>query len=87
MLIDTALTILQNKPITSEKLFEFIIEYVKLKKERDITPNELKTIVHMIQIGAFNIQFAAEQVAKDLSYYITKIYDKNGVLLNVIITK
>ena len=77
--------ILSLENITQEELNTFIVEYVYLMKNRDVSSQELTKIVLLVQNGAFNIVFAAEQAGIKLGYNITKLYDKNGYLLNVTI--
>ena len=79
--------ILQNQSINVNELNEFIIDYVKLTKNKEITSDELKGIFQLIQLGHFNLTYAAKIAGIKLNLNIRELYDKNGYLLKVIVSE
>lgn len=73
--------ILTNNTINISDLNTFITEYVYEKLNRDITAEELKGIVQMIQAKIFNLRFAVLEAAKMLNLDVFSVFDKNGNLI------
>jgi len=74
--------LIKNKSVSEENINEFIVEYSKIKKNRDITGEELTSIKELIKMRIFNLEYAAREAARDLKLNITCVYDKKGNLLH-----
>lgn len=77
--------ILSNSPITQQEASEFIIDYCKLKKSEDITSEQLSGILQAIQMGMFNLMYAAEQAALSLNLNIVQVIGKQNEILKTTI--
>lgn len=75
--------ILTKNQVDIIELNTFITEYTHEKLNRDITPEELKGIIQLIQNGVFNLRYAASEAAKMLDLNILSISDKNSKLIRV----
>lgn len=73
--------LLASNTVTSEDLNEFISQYTFNKLNRHITGEELQSISQLIQMGVFNLRYAAIEAAKDLGLNIISAFDKNGVII------
>ena len=74
MKIDTIKKILQTNNISEQLLNEFITDYIKSEKNKDISLEELMAIRQLIQMGVFDIRYAATQAAIKLNYNVLNIY-------------
>ena len=81
---DTVKKILTNTQINQKEFFEFITDYVKSEKDEDVTQEQLMGIAQAIQMGAFNIRYAAEQAAAKLNIKVTNLIDRNGALIKTV---
>jgi hypothetical protein len=73
--------ILSSNQISLEDLNTFVSEYTHEKLDKNITSQELSGIIQMIQMGMFDLRYAALEAAKMLGLHVLTIADKNGVLL------
>lgn len=78
--------ILENKPIDLTQLNTFITEYVKKLKNIDVTPLDLQGIIQVIQIGTFNLRYAALMAAISLNLNVTTVFGKDNRILRTIVT-
>lgn len=81
---ETVKKILTNTQINQKEFFEFITDYVKSEKDEDVTQEQLMGIAQAIQMGAFNIRYAAEQAAAKLNIKVTNLIDRNGALIKTV---
>lgn len=81
---DIVKKILTSSQINQQEFFEFITDYVKSEKDEDITQIQLMGIAQAIQMGAFNLRYAAEQSASKLGIQVINILNPQGVLIKTI---
>lgn len=72
---DLVIKILQSNSISQEELHTFIADYVLLKKNKNISGQELAAITGLIQQGFLNLRFAALQAASDLGLTVLSLVD------------
>ena len=77
--------LLYSNSINIEDLNTFIVDYIKEEKGEDVTLEELKGIVKLIQINMFNLEYALVRSASKLNLSLLKIHDKNGQLIRKIV--
>lgn len=78
---DLVIQILEGKSITSDQLNNFIVDYVKEELSREPTGEELNGIRQALQMGIFNLRFAASNMALKLNLRVMNVFDKNGTLI------
>ena len=77
--------LLYSNSINIEDLNTFIVDYIKEEKGEDVTLEELKGIIKLIQINMFNLEYALVRSASKLNLSLLKIHDKNGQLIRKIV--
>lgn len=77
--------ILSRESINQQEASEFIVDYCKMKKNEDITSEQLSGIMQAIQMGLFNLQYAAEQAAIQLGIDVVQVIGKQGEILKTIV--
>ncbi len=77
--------ILKSQQLTQKELNTFIIEYIKLMKDEDITTQQLQMISALIQSGHFNLFYAAKIAAIKTGLSFDILSDEMGNILNVIV--
>ncbi len=77
--------LLYSNSINIEDLNTFIVDYIKEEKGEDVTLEELKGIVKLIQMNMFNLEYALVRSASKLNLSLLKIHDKNGQLIRKIV--
>ena len=82
---DIVTQLVKQKSVTEKDINEFITEYVKNKKKKDVTVEQLADIRQLLQMGVFNLNYAAREAARDLGLNITNVISKEGKLLNVLV--
>jgi hypothetical protein len=85
MNIEIVKKILKNQQLTQIELNTFIIEYIKLMKDKDITSKQLQIISSLLQSGHFNLFYGARIAAIKIGLNYDILSDVNGNILNVII--
>lgn len=81
---ETVKKILTTSQLNQQEFFEFITDYVKSEKGEDINQTQLMGIAQAVQMGAFNLRFAAEQSASKLGIQVVNILSPQGVLIKTI---
>lgn len=84
---DIVIQLIKNKSVSENDINEFITEYVKIKKKKDITGEQLTGIKELIKLGFFNLGYAAREAARDLKLNITTVHDVQGNMLRVDVTE
>jgi len=69
--------LLTNSQVTQQELFDFIISYSKWKKNIDVTPEQLQGIIHLLQMGVFNLSESVKDAANHLNLQLSSIIDIN----------
>ena len=77
--------LLYSNSINIEDLNTFIVDYKKKEKGEDVTLEELKGIIKLIQMNMFNLEYALVRSASKLNLSLLKIHDKNGQLIRKIV--
>ena len=77
--------LLYSNSINIEDLNTFIVDYIKEEKGEDVTLEELKGIIKLIQMNMFNLEYALVRSASKLNLSLLKIHDKNGQLIRKIV--
>ena len=77
--------IVNNQQVNINELNTFIVDYIKEEKGEDVTLEELKGIVKLIQMNMFNLEYALVRSASKLNLSLLKIHDKNGQLIRKIV--
>ena len=77
--------LLYSNSINIEDLNTFIVDYITEEKGEDVTLEELKGIVKLIQMNMFNLEYALVRSASKLNLSLLKIHDKNGQLIRKIV--
>ena len=72
-----------NIQLTQQEILEFIVDYVKDTKGKDIDGQELNAIYSLVIQNVFNIQYAAKQSAVKLGLNVMNVHNKNGQLIRV----
>lgn len=77
--------ILTAEQIDINKLVIFVKEYTFNKLNREITANEISSIIQAIQMGILDIRYAAKQAALVLNLYVMEVFNKNGYLVKTFV--
>ena len=77
--------IINNQQININELNTFIVDYCKLMGNKPPTSEELSLILQMIQMGAFNLNYAIKIAAIKLNIPLTILYDKQGQMIKMFI--
>ena len=80
---DTIIKILTNKSITQQEVSEFIVDYCKKEVNKDISSIELSGILQLIQIGRFNLNYAARQAALKEDIDVVDIIKDNMIIYTI----
>jgi hypothetical protein len=83
MSTDTVKKILKMERISINELNEFVVQYVKHFKNIDISHEYLYGIVHLIQSGVFDLNYAAEQAARALGINLARVLNSNNQVIKV----
>lgn len=78
---DTVEKIIKTGSVTELELNKFIIDYVKQKKNIEVSTQELNEIKQLISVGIFSFDHAIQEAIKDLKLQVTTITNKNGQIL------
>ena len=81
---DTVIKILTSGQLNQQEALEFVTDYVKSEKGIDLDHNQLNGILQAIQMGMFNLRYAAEQAASKLGIQITNVLSKEGHIIKTI---
>lgn len=73
--------LLINSQITREELFNFIISYVKWKKNIDISQEQLQGVIQLLQMGVFTLKEAAKEAGDHLGLQLVTLVGPQGNLL------
>lgn len=73
--------ILSNQNISINELSEFLIEYIKLFSGKEPNSNELQTMVQMIQIGMFDLNYMIKNACIKLNLQLYEITNQHGQLI------
>ena len=84
MEVDLVKRLLTSKEPKLEDIFLFITTYVKEKKNKDVTTEELNGIFQLFQIGAFNFRHTLMEAANSLELTVLTATDKLGNIISVI---
>ena len=77
--------IVNNQQININELNAFILDYCKLMDNKPPTSEELPLILQMVQMGAFNLNYAVKTAAAKLNIPLTILYDKQGQQIKMFI--
>jgi predicted transcriptional regulator YheO len=80
---NTILKILNNTPISLEELNSFISGYINKMHNINIKAEELSLIIEMINMGVFNLRYAASIAATILNLNLTTVIGKGGEIIKV----
>ena len=81
---ETITKILKNQPISQQEASEFIVDYCKSEKEIDITAQQIQGIMQAIQMGMFNLNYAARQAANKENMQIVDIIKDNNIIATIV---
>ncbi len=73
--------IFKRQDLTPKELNEFVRGYIKTKKDKDPTAEQVVRIVSMLRQGLFNISYAAKEYANELDLTVVTVENtKKGII-------
>lgn len=78
---EVVVRLLTKEKIELSDLNTFLTEYIYETKHKDVTIEELKMIVQLIQMRMLNLEIALFHSAKHLNLNILRVFDNSGKLL------
>ena len=74
------LKMLTSNSISGKDLNIFIFEYVKMKKSKELSVEEVKQIAEIVKFGIFNLEYALKEAAKDLNIQVITLTNEFQVI-------
>ena len=77
---DTIIRLVKNQPVKQEELNTFILDYIQYKNKPTPTPEQFGKILHLLQVGIFNLNEAVQDGIKLHNLQVQTIVKDNNII-------